>query len=576
MATRADTGDRARNGTLAVSGGRVVVEPADAGGRAPLLDWEDGVAVLIDGLPPVSRPCQVLYGQSVEAWAPDAEPRIELFAELLHDDMAATLSVERHPGGRFRLEDRPPNRELVIRRLLVERIPCPAPDADRVHAFLASHGIIHGVREDVVERCLNGVALAEQVAWGTRSVEPEDGELTLAAQLASAEGGGLWSVPAGTVLAVQRLPVPGEPGWTVRGDLVSVRAPRSVAIEIGDNVLVSSDGTRLVSAIDGFPRVGDGRIDVASSMRLDRDLDDHTGDLQAHGSVDLHGGVTEGRRLRVRRDLSVTGNIDRADVEVGGSATVHGIVMASKLRVGGLRGPATYLFQLVREIPGELERASALIGQLTAAAASKGQRLAPSQAASLVMSRYFAETARSLKQAAAYAAEQAEMLGPEPATALREAVTLLIAVESGSAPENGLEQAALTVALRTRALREALAEPVRLVACALQSSEIEIGGDLEITGRGAIGCTLRVLGNVFLESEGSTLRGGSLTLGGTARIRQLGSLGEKLTEVRLGPHARMIADVVHPGVMIELADGELVRFASAETNLDIGFLEAAA
>jgi hypothetical protein len=311
-------------------------------------------------------------------------------------------------------------------------------------------------------------------------------------------------------------------------------------------------------------------------MRLDRDLDDHTGDLQAHGSLDLHGGVAEGRRLRVRRDLSVTGNIDRADVEVGGSATVHGIVMASKLRVGGLRGPATYLFQLVREIPGELERASALIGQLTAAAASKGQRLAPSQAASLVMSRYFAETARSLKQAAAYAAEQAEMLGPEPATALREAVTLLIAVESGSAPENGLEQAALTVTLRTRALREALAEPVRLVACALQSSEIEVGGDLEITGRGAIGCTLRVLGNVSLESEGSTLRGGSLTLGGTARIRQLGSLGEKLTEVRLGPHARMIADVVHPGVMIELADGELVRFASAETNLDIGFLEAAA
>jgi hypothetical protein len=168
------------------------------------------------------------------------------------------------------------------------------------------------------------------------------------------------------------------------------------------------------------------------------------------------------------------------------------------------------------------------------------------------------------------------MLGPEPATALREAVTLLIAVESGSAPENGLEQAALTVALRTRALREALAEPVRLVACALQSSEIEVGGDLEITGRGAIGCTLRVLGNVSLASEGSTLRGGSLTLGGTARIRQLGSLGEKLTEVRLGPHARMIADVVHPGVMIELADGELVRFASAETNLDIGFLEAAA
>ena len=130
-----------------------------------------------------------------------------------------------------------------------------------------------------------------------------------------------------------------------------------------------------------------------------------------------------------------------------------------------------------------------------------------------------------------------------------------MAVESGNAPENGLAEAALTVSLRTRALREALAEPVRLVACALQSSEIEIGGDLEITGRGAIGCDLRVLGNVSMEAEGSTLRGGSLSLGGTGRIRELGSTGEKLTEVRLGPHARLIADIVHPGVVIETADG---------------------
>jgi hypothetical protein len=570
------TGERARHGTLAVAGGRVVVEPADAGGKAPLLDWEDGVVVEIDGLPPVSRPCNVLYGQSVEAWAPDEEPRTEFFAELSRDAMAATLSVERHPGGRFRLEDQPPNRELVIRRLLIERIPCPAPDAERVHAFLAARGIVHGVRDDAVARCLSGLALAEQVAWGTRPVEPEDGELTVSAQLGAVQGGGLWSVPAGTVLAIQRVPVVGEPGCTVQGELVPVRAPRTAAIEIGENVVVSADGTRLVSAIDGFPRLGDGRIDVASAARIDRDLDDRTGDIQAHGSLELHGGVTEGRQLRVRRDLSVTGSIERADVEVGGSASIQGIVMASKIRVGGLRGPATYLFQLVHAIPPELARATQLIDQLTAAAAGKGQRLTPAQASSIVMRRYFADTSRSLKQAAAYAAEQVGMLGTEPATALREAVTLLMAVEAGSAPANGLDEAALTVALRVRALREALAEPVRLVACALQSSEIEIGGDLEITGRGAIGCDLRVLGNVSMEAAGSTLRGGSLSLGGTARIRELGSTGEKLTEVRLGPHARLIADIVHPGVIIETAAGELVRFMSVESNLDIGWLEAAA
>ncbi len=576
MADRTDTHERARGGTLAVVGGRVLVEPADAGGRDPMLDWEDGVVVLVDGVPPTARPCPIVYGQSVEATTPDEDPRIELFAELSRDAMAATLSVERHPGGRFRLEDQPPNRDLVLRRLLVERIPCPAPDAATVHAFLAARGIVHGVRDDAVGRCLSGVTLAEQIAWGTRAVEPEDGELTLAAQLGPVQGGGLWSVPAGAVLAIRRLPVPGQPGCTVEGDLVSVRAPKTAEIEIGDNVVVSGDGTRLVSAIDGYPRVGAGRIDVAPVARLERNLDDRTGDIQAHGSLELRGSVAEGRHLRVRRDLTVTGSIERARVEVGSSAEIHGVVTASTLQVGGLRVPAAHLLGMIQSIPADLARAHVVIDQLVDAAAAKEQELAPEQAASLVVSRYFGDAARALKRAAAYAAEQVEALGAEPATALREAVTLLMAVEAGTAPESGLDEAALTVALRARALNDALAEPIRLVAGALQASEVELGGDLEITGRGVIACDLRVLGDVSIQAEGSSLRGGSLALGGTARIRELGSTGQAATHVRLGPRARVVADIVHPGVVLELAGGELVRYSTIESDVDVGELPAAA
>jgi hypothetical protein len=576
MTNGPDTHERARNGTLAVVGGRVVVEPADAGGRDPELDWEDGVVVLVDGVAPSSRPCTIVYGQSVEALTPDEEPRVELHTELSRDAMGATLSVARHPGGRFRLADQPPNRALVLRRLLVERIPCASPDADTVYAFLTSNGIVHGVREDALARCRSGVALAEQIAWGTRPVEPEDGELTLAAQLGPVQGGGLWSVPAGTVLAVRRLPVQGQPGCTVLGEPVAVREPRTAEIEIGENVLLSGDRSRLISAIDGFPRVGDGRIDVAASVRLERDLDDKSGDIQAHGSLVLRGSVTEGRTLRVRRDLTVTGSIERAHVEVGGSAEIEGLVTNSTLSVGGLRVPAAHLLSLVNTIPSELARAHAQIAQLVDAAAAKGQQLAPAQAAALVVTRYFGDAARALKQASSYAAEHVESLGAEPATALREAVTLLMAVESGVAPESGLEEAAVAVELRARALRESLREPVRLVAGALQSTELDLGGDLEITGRGVIACDLRVLGNVSIEVEGSSLRGGSLALGGTARIVELGSTGEGTTQLRLGPRARVVAGIVHPGVLIELPSGELVRFTSVQTNVDVGDIAAAA
>jgi hypothetical protein len=575
-ASAPDPHERARNGTLAVVGGRVVVESASPGGRDPELDWEDGIVVLIDGVPPASRPCPVLYGQSIEALVPDEEPRVELFVELSRDEMSATLSVERHPGGRFRLEDQLPDRALVIRRLIVERIPCPAPTAELVDTFLYARGVVHGVHDDAVRRCLDGVALGEQVAWGTRPVDPVDGEVTFATQLTHGRAGVLWSAPAGTVLATCRLPVPGVPGCTVCGESVPVREPRSGDIELGDNVATAAHGVRLVSAIDGFPALHDGRLEVSPVARVERDLDDWTGDIHGYGSLELVGNVREGRVLRVRRDLQITGSVEGAQIEVGGSAEITGIVTASSLAVGGMRAPATQLLALIARIPGELTRALSLIEQLVGAAAGQGRPLDRSQATTLVIGRYFADSARLLKAAAAYAAEQSDALGSECAASLRDAVTVLMAVEAGVALENGLGETAQVVDLRVRALRSSLARPVRLVAGTLQTSEIELGGDLEITGRGAIGCTLRVLGDVSIEREGSSLRGGALSVGGTARIAELGSHGEAATHVRLGPVARLVAGVVHPGVVIELASGELLRTTAVRHDIDVGAVAAAA
>jgi hypothetical protein len=570
------TPERGRDGTLAVSGGRVVVEHADAGGRDPELEWEDGIVVLVDGLPPVARPCQILYGQSVEAFAPDDEPRVELFAELSRDLMAATLSVERHPGGRFRLEDQPANRVLSLRRLLVERIPCAPPTPEAIDAFLYARGITHGVREDAIARCLSGAVLAEQVAWGTRPVEPEDGELTFAAQLGTVRGGGLWSVSAGTVLATIRRAQPGTPGCTVCGDDVAVREPVAIDLELGEHVTESADGTRLISAIDGFPSVQDDRIDVAPVARLERDLDDRAGDIQGYGSIELTGGIFEGRHVRVRRDLRVSGSIEHARVEVGGSAVIGGIANGSRLQVGGMRTPAAHLLELLDPIPGELTRAHSMAGQLALAARQKGQDLAPAQAATIVVQRYFADAARALKQASSYAVAQADVLGVESGAALRDCVTVVIAIESGAAPANALPETALAVSLRVRALRESLSTPVRLVAGALQASQVELGGDLEITGRGVIGCTMEVRGDVLIEGAGSSLRGGELHVGGVARISELGSTGESPTIVRLAPGASLYAKLVHPGVTVETADGATQTFRAVERDVELGAVERAA
>ena len=108
------------------------------------------------------------------------------------------------------------------------------------------------------------------------------------------------------------------------------------------------------------------------------------------------------------------------------------------------------------------------------------------------------------------------------------------------------------------------------------TSEVELGGDLEVTGRGVIGCDIRVLGDVSIESEGSSLRGGLLSFGGVARIAELGSVGEALTLVRLGPLARLYAGIVHPGVSVDTHGGEPVVFAQVERGVELCGLPAAA
>ncbi len=96
---------------------------------------------------------------------PDDRPRLEVRVEVTPDELLATMTVERVPGARYRLEDQPPNTSVTLRRLVAERIPCPEPSLDDLYGALADHGVVWGVLEDAVERLLHG-GVNEPVARG--------------------------------------------------------------------------------------------------------------------------------------------------------------------------------------------------------------------------------------------------------------------------------------------------------------------------------------------------------------------------------------------------------------------------
>ncbi len=77
-----------------------------------------------------------------------------------------------------------------------------------------------------------------------------------------------------------------------------------------------------------------------------------------------------------------------------------------------------------------------------------------------------------------------------------------------------------------------------------------------ITGRGTVNCHLKVSGDVSVGAGGS-VRGGTLEVGGVARIAELGTPGGAGGILRLGPGARLEAGVVHPNVVVDGPNGAL-------------------
>jgi hypothetical protein len=116
-------------------------------------------------------PVPVATADDVRVWVTPDEPRRVLHVEVASDRLTAALSVERVPGARYRLEDQPPNQEVLLRRVPVERTPCPPPSVAELRAALRERGVHDGVDTAALGRLAQG-RTRETVGHGLAAVPP--------------------------------------------------------------------------------------------------------------------------------------------------------------------------------------------------------------------------------------------------------------------------------------------------------------------------------------------------------------------------------------------------------------------
>ena len=119
-----------RDGTAAVVLGALVVTPPSGEGRRAIVRAEPGIELSMPGLAAGVGPVEPLTADDVAIHLAIDDPELAIRVELSKDEQLATMRVERVPGARYRLDAQPPNRSIVLRRLVAERIPCPEPTID--------------------------------------------------------------------------------------------------------------------------------------------------------------------------------------------------------------------------------------------------------------------------------------------------------------------------------------------------------------------------------------------------------------------------------------------------------------
>ncbi|MCL4218813.1 MAG: DUF342 domain-containing protein, partial [Candidatus Hydrogenedentes bacterium] len=131
------------------------------------------------------------------------------------------------------------------------------------------------------------------------------------------------SVSVGDLLATLHPPIPGKPGVDVFGKPIAPPEPSSVRVRAGRNVTFHEDRAEFRAAQDGRVRWANDVLSVDHVFRVQGDVGMASGDIDHAGILIVSGSIRAGAKVNVGSDAEIGGEIEAADVSVGGNLDVN-------------------------------------------------------------------------------------------------------------------------------------------------------------------------------------------------------------------------------------------------------------
>jgi uncharacterized protein (DUF342 family) len=219
-----------------------------------------------------------------------------------------------------------------------------------VEKLIAQNGIVHGVDHNAIKNSLEKAKTSSTpvhntiIAKGTAPVRGEDARIELKFETEKRVGTidkqseaidfkerkTLQIVKTGDVLAVKSPLTLGKEGKDVYGDIITSESGSDKVLTPGNDVAVSDDGCVFSSSIDGAVSLThDSKLQVFKKFDVPGDVDYSTGNLSMDGTLDIKGWIRSGFKVKATGDILVSGGVEDAKVESGGSINILGGIIGS-------------------------------------------------------------------------------------------------------------------------------------------------------------------------------------------------------------------------------------------------------
>lgn len=214
--------------------------------------------------------------------------------------------------------------------------------------LLQANGVIYGYQEEAMAQFAgNPLAYKSrpiQIAAGNPPIHGEDGSIRCLYNMNNNERKPLQledgtmdfreivslnNVTKGQLIA-ERIPAAkGDLGTAVTGESVPGRDGKEAHFKLGKNVVADPEKKCLYAVIDGLvTETEKGKLNVFPVYEVNGDVDYHIGNIDFVGTVVIRGSVLAGFRVHASGDIRITGGVEGAEVESGGSIEIANGVFA--------------------------------------------------------------------------------------------------------------------------------------------------------------------------------------------------------------------------------------------------------